>query len=125
MPACSLSSGVAPTADLLADPPPPLAPCPTCVQWEQQWGAECSSMLFELPHFALELLVVLPCVQVRGGRRFALLANHTRGLYALALQPLEVLPCGQAGGGATVGRGGLSTWFNVSFTTEELLPALL
>ena len=33
-------------------------------QWEQQWGAECSSMLFELPHFALELLVVLPCVQV-------------------------------------------------------------
>ncbi len=35
--------------------------------WEQQWGAECSSMVFELPHFALELLVVLPCVQVRGG----------------------------------------------------------
>lgn len=34
------------------------------LQWEQQWGAECSSMLFELPHFALELLVVLPCVQV-------------------------------------------------------------
>jgi hypothetical protein len=33
------------------------------LQWEQQWGAECSSMLFELPHFALELLVVLPCAQ--------------------------------------------------------------
>lgn len=32
--------------------------------WEQQWGAECSSMMFELPHFAVELLVVLPCVQV-------------------------------------------------------------
>ena len=32
--------------------------------WEQQWGAECSSMLFELPHYALELLVVLPLVQV-------------------------------------------------------------
>lgn len=32
--------------------------------WEQQWGAECSSMMFELPHFATELLVVLPCVQV-------------------------------------------------------------
>lgn len=32
--------------------------------WEQQWGAECSSMIFELPHFALELLVVLPCAQV-------------------------------------------------------------
>lgn len=40
--------------------------------WEQQWGAECSSMMFELPHFAVELLLVLPCVQVsarcRGGR---------------------------------------------------------
>lgn len=32
--------------------------------WEQQWGAECSSMMFELPHFAVELLVVLPLVQV-------------------------------------------------------------
>lgn len=32
--------------------------------WEQQWGAECSSMLFELPHYALELLVVLPLVQI-------------------------------------------------------------
>ena len=40
---------------------------PACLQlnnWEQQWGAECSSMLFELPHYALELLVVLPLVQV-------------------------------------------------------------
>ena len=37
--------------------------------WEQRWGVECSSMMFELPHFALELLVVLPCVQVRRGRR--------------------------------------------------------
>ncbi len=34
-------------------------------KWEQEWGAECSSMMFELPHFAVELLVVLPCVQVR------------------------------------------------------------
>ncbi len=33
--------------------------------WEQQWGAECSSMMFELPHFAVELIVILPCVQVR------------------------------------------------------------
>ena len=32
--------------------------------WEQQWGAECLSMLFELPHYALELLVILPLVQV-------------------------------------------------------------
>eukprot|EP00798_Chlamydomonas_sp_ICE-L_P023004 gene23004-30196_t len=32
--------------------------------WEQQWGAECSSMTFELPHFAMELLVILPCVQI-------------------------------------------------------------
>ena len=36
--------------------------------WEQQWGAECSSMMFELPHFAIELLVVLPCVQVHHPR---------------------------------------------------------
>ena len=35
--------------------------------WEQDWGAECSSMMFELPHFALELLVVLPSVQVGCG----------------------------------------------------------
>lgn len=32
--------------------------------WEQQWGAECSSMMFELPHFAVELLIILPCVQI-------------------------------------------------------------
>lgn len=32
--------------------------------WEQSWGAECSSMMFELPHFAVELLVILPCVQI-------------------------------------------------------------
>ena len=35
--------------------------------WEQRWGAECSSMMFELPHFALELLVVLPSVQASPG----------------------------------------------------------
>lgn len=29
--------------------------------WEQQWGAECSSMTFELPQFAVELLIILPC----------------------------------------------------------------
>lgn len=32
--------------------------------WEQQWGVECSSLLFELPHFAVELLIILPMVQV-------------------------------------------------------------
>eukprot|EP00882_Tetradesmus_deserticola_P018852 GHRQ01020249.1.p1 GENE.GHRQ01020249.1~~GHRQ01020249.1.p1 ORF type:complete len:249 (+),score=89.12 GHRQ01020249.1:30-776(+) len=32
--------------------------------WEQQWGAECSSMMFELPHFAVELVIILPCVQI-------------------------------------------------------------
>ena len=37
-------------------------------RWESQWGAECSSMLFELPHYALELLVVLPLVQVRAAQ---------------------------------------------------------
>ncbi|KAF5833263.1 hypothetical protein DUNSADRAFT_10501 [Dunaliella salina] len=33
-------------------------------RWEQKWGAECSSMMFELPHFAMELLVILPCIQI-------------------------------------------------------------
>lgn len=32
--------------------------------WEQQWGAECSSMTFELPQYAVELLIILPCVQI-------------------------------------------------------------
>ena len=32
--------------------------------WEQQWGAECSSMMFELPQFAVELVIILPCVQI-------------------------------------------------------------
>jgi hypothetical protein len=36
--------------------------------WESNFGAECSSILFELPHFALELLVVLPLVQIVAGR---------------------------------------------------------
>lgn len=37
-------------------------------RWESSFGAECSSILFELPHFALELLVVLPLVQILAGR---------------------------------------------------------
>jgi hypothetical protein len=32
--------------------------------WEQHWGAECSSVVFELPYFAVELLVILPSVQI-------------------------------------------------------------
>jgi hypothetical protein len=47
-----------------ADNSPDAARC-RLNNWEQQWGAECSSMMFELPHFAVELLVILPCVQVR------------------------------------------------------------
>ena len=39
--------------------------------WEKQWGAECSSMMFELPHFAIELLVVLPTVQVKVSLRIS------------------------------------------------------
>ena len=53
--------------------------------WEQQWGAECSSMMFELPHFAIELLVVLPCVQVSiqrmRGLRPSKLHTQKRGYY--------------------------------------------
>lgn len=37
-------------------------------RWESNFGAECSSILFELPHFSLELLVVLPLVQIICGR---------------------------------------------------------
>lgn len=37
-------------------------------KWESNFGAECSSILFELPHFALELLVILPSVQIMAGR---------------------------------------------------------
>lgn len=39
--------------------------------WEQNWGTECSSMLFEVPRFAMELLVILPCVQVPSKSPFA------------------------------------------------------
>ncbi|KAK9818153.1 hypothetical protein WJX72_007878 [[Myrmecia] bisecta] len=50
--------------------------------WEQQWGAECSSMMFELPHFAVELLVVLPCVQIICARLKILGMRPGRGLAA-------------------------------------------
>lgn len=36
-------------------------------RWEHTWGAEVSSMMFELPHFATELLIILPIVQVSYG----------------------------------------------------------
>ena len=32
--------------------------------WEQRWGVEASSMIYALPHFAVEFLVLLPLVQV-------------------------------------------------------------
>ena len=37
-------------------------------KWESDFGAECSSILFELPHFAVELLIILPCVQLMAAR---------------------------------------------------------
>lgn len=37
-------------------------------KWERKWGGETNSMMFELPHFALELMVILPCIQVRACR---------------------------------------------------------
>eukprot|EP00210_Caulerpa_lentillifera_P006184 g5908.t1 len=42
--------------------------------WEQNWGTECSSMLFEVPRFAMELLVILPCVQIVAARLKILVA---------------------------------------------------
>ena len=50
--------------------------------WEQSWGAECSSMMFELPHFAVELLVILPCIQVH-------ILGHQ--LYTLITQSLSCI----------------------------------
>eukprot|EP00884_Botryococcus_braunii_P017767 jgi/Botrbrau1/4674/Bobra.33_2s0038.2 len=49
-------------------------------KWEQEWGAECSSMMFELPHFAVELLVVLPCVQIICARLKILAMPPGRGV---------------------------------------------
>ncbi|KIY95205.1 hypothetical protein MNEG_12756 [Monoraphidium neglectum] len=45
-------------------------------QWEAKWGAECTSMMFELPHFATELLIVLPFVQILVKRLKILAASH-------------------------------------------------
>ena len=33
--------------------------------WERSWGTETLAAMLELPHYALELLVVLPLVQVQ------------------------------------------------------------
>lgn len=49
--------------------------------WEQQWGAESSSMMFELPHFAVELLVILPCVQILCSRLKILALPHVSDTY--------------------------------------------
>lgn len=49
--------------------------------WENNWGAECSSALFELPHFAVELLIVLPTVQILCSR-----------LRIIVLPQLRVMP---------------------------------
>ncbi|KAL4437436.1 hypothetical protein ABPG75_004575 [Micractinium tetrahymenae] len=68
-------------------------------QWEQQWGAECSSMLFELPHFALELLVVLPCVQILCGRLRVMAQPHIREPLPAA-PPLRPAPAALQHGGA-------------------------
>ncbi|KAI3429895.1 hypothetical protein D9Q98_010206 [Chlorella vulgaris] len=70
-------------------------------QWEQQWGAECSSMLFELPHFALELLVVLPCVQILCGRLRVMAQPHVRE--PPARQPVGLGQPAAAGAAAAAG----------------------
>jgi len=47
-------------------------------KWESNFGAECSSILFELPHFATELLVILPLVQILAGRMRIIANPHVR-----------------------------------------------
>ncbi|KAA6427331.1 MAG: hypothetical protein FRX49_01996 [Trebouxia sp. A1-2] len=71
--------------------------------WEQQWGAECSSVMFELPHFALELLVVLPCVQIMSSRLKMLLMPAGRGL----VPPFDQTPPEEAANMAPVIMTGL------------------
>ena len=68
--------------------------------WEQAWGAECASMMFELPHFAAELLVVLPVVQVLCARLKILALPPGRGLAAAAA---AAATAGGLGGGARRG----------------------
>ena len=65
--------------------------------WEQAWGAEASSATFELPHFAAELVVVLPLVQVVAARLKILALPPGRGLVPA---PLEVAAREGLGGGA-------------------------
>ncbi|GFH15954.1 uncharacterized protein HaLaN_12287 [Haematococcus lacustris] len=59
--------------------------------WEQQWGAECSSMMFELPHFAIELLIILPCVQILCAR-----------MKILAMPLVNIAPAGEQDGAVAV-----------------------
>ena len=56
-------------------------------RWESNFGAECSSILFELPHFALELLVVLPLVQIMAGRLRVVGHPHLRAAAAVVVVP--------------------------------------
>ncbi|CAK0750091.1 hypothetical protein CVIRNUC_001963 [Coccomyxa viridis] len=89
--------------------------------WEQQWGAECSSMMFELPHFAIELLVVLPCVQILCAR-LKILALPP-GQAAIPPGAAAAAPAQQGGRGALapdILRGG---WLPRS-RQAELLPRL-
>jgi hypothetical protein len=61
-------------------------------RWESSFGDEVSSIIFEIPHFALELLVVLPLVQVLCGRLRIVGHPHLRAPPAAA--------AAAAGGGA-------------------------
>ncbi|KAJ9531800.1 hypothetical protein QJQ45_021951 [Haematococcus lacustris] len=56
-----------------------------------QWGAECSSMMFELPHFAIELLIILPCVQILCAR-----------MKILAMPLVNIAPAGEQDGAVAV-----------------------
>jgi hypothetical protein len=51
---------------------------PYCLNnWERGWGAECTSLLYDLPHFAVEFWVVLPLTQVRSLYPFSFLPTCT------------------------------------------------
>jgi len=62
-------------------------------KWESNFGAECSSILFELPHFAMELLVILPSVQIMAGRMRVLAHAPARVVGMAGSMVPDVMAC--------------------------------
>ena len=63
-----------------------------CLPCWQEWGAECSSALFELPHFAVELLIVLPTVQIICSRLRILAQPQLRVVVCTSARLILLIP---------------------------------